>query len=77
MNPTIRLRNSPTFEVAVLIANAPQLFLSFAYLAYNNLFTRLQMAKEWAFMSVEYVPLRVTDPKGQQVSTYRLQLPCE
>jgi hypothetical protein len=64
-----------SFVDAVLIANSPQLLLSFCYLAYNNLFTRLQMAKEWALMSTAYRPLRVTDPKGDQISTYRLQLP--
>ncbi|KAI0016513.1 hypothetical protein F4780DRAFT_797808 [Xylariomycetidae sp. FL0641] len=60
---------------AVLIANSPQLLLSFCYLAYNNLFTRLQMAREWAQFSEGYHPLRVTDPKGEQYATYRLQLP--
>ncbi|ETS82215.1 hypothetical protein PFICI_07217 [Pestalotiopsis fici W106-1] len=64
-----------SFASAVLVANSPQLLLSFCYLAYNNLFTRLQMAKEWATYSQGYYPLRVTDPKGEQFSTYRLQLP--
>ncbi|KAI1344923.1 hypothetical protein F5Y15DRAFT_410610 [Xylariaceae sp. FL0016] len=43
--------------------------------AYNTLFTRLQMAREWSTYSEGYQALRVTDPKGQQFSTYRLQLP--
>ncbi|KAI0847467.1 hypothetical protein F5Y00DRAFT_271216 [Daldinia vernicosa] len=64
-----------TFTQGVLIANSPQLLLSFCYLAYNNLFTRLQMAREWSLFSEGYQPLRVTDPKGGQYSTYRLQLP--
>ncbi|GAW25293.1 hypothetical protein SAMD00023353_0401920 [Rosellinia necatrix] len=59
----------------VVLANSPQLLLSFCYLAYNNLFTRLQMAQEWAAFGEGYSPLRVTDPRGQQYSTYRLQLP--
>ncbi|KAI0117928.1 hypothetical protein GGR51DRAFT_545815 [Nemania sp. FL0031] len=59
----------------VLLANSPQLLLSFCYIAYNNLFTRLQMAKEWAKFSEGYNPLRVTEPRGQQYSTYRLSLP--
>lgn len=33
------------------------------------------MAKEWAAMSTRYKALRVTNPKGQQISTYFLQLP--
>ncbi|KAM0816085.1 hypothetical protein AB5N19_01886 [Seiridium cardinale] len=64
-----------TFTGGVLAANSPQLLLSFCYLAYNNLFTRLQMAKEWSEFSLGYRPLRVTDPKGEQYATYRLQLP--
>ncbi|CAJ2502401.1 Uu.00g097950.m01.CDS01 [Anthostomella pinea] len=60
---------------AVLLANSPQLLLSFCYLAYNNMFTRLQMAREFAQFSDGYHPLRVTEPKGNQYSTYRLQLP--
>ncbi|KAK9420702.1 hypothetical protein SUNI508_00793 [Seiridium unicorne] len=52
-----------TFIGGVLAANSPQLLLSFCYLAYNNLFTRLQMAKEWSEFSLGYRPLRVTDPK--------------
>ncbi|KAI1658111.1 hypothetical protein F4813DRAFT_54132 [Daldinia decipiens] len=64
-----------TFTQGVLIANSPQLLLSFCYLAYNNLFTRLQMAREWSLFSEGYEPLRVTSPKGDQYSTYRLQLP--
>ncbi|KAG8164133.1 hypothetical protein KVR01_006051 [Diaporthe batatas] len=74
-NKTIGFPFSPTFEQAILIANSPQLFLSFAYLALNGLFTRFHMAKEWAAMSTRYKALRVTNPKGQQISTYFLQLP--
>ncbi|OTA69970.1 hypothetical protein K449DRAFT_360814 [Hypoxylon sp. EC38] len=64
-----------TFMSGVLLANSPQLLLSLCYLAYNNLFTRLQMAREWSLFSEGYHALRVTDPKGDQYSTYRLQLP--
>ncbi|KAI1455288.1 hypothetical protein F4805DRAFT_468796 [Annulohypoxylon moriforme] len=64
-----------SFMSGVLLANSPQLLLSFCYLTYNNLFTRLQMAREWSLYSEGYHPLRVTDPKGEQFSTYRLQLP--
>lgn len=76
-NETIRFPGlfSPTFEQAILIANLPQLFLSFAYLAFNGLFTRLHMAKEWSALSTRYKALRVTNPQGQQNSTYFLQLP--
>ncbi|KAI1324847.1 hypothetical protein F5Y16DRAFT_379730 [Xylariaceae sp. FL0255] len=60
---------------AVLLANSPQIFLAIWYLTFNNLLTRLQLAREWSKLSEGYHPLRVTDPKGAQFSTYRLQLP--
>ncbi|KAF4479188.1 hypothetical protein CGGC5_v012111 [Colletotrichum fructicola Nara gc5] len=63
------------FLSSVVIANIPQLFLSFWYLTYNSLITRLEMSQEWALLSVDYQPLRVTQPRGLQTSTYRLQLP--
>ncbi|KAF4911889.1 hypothetical protein CGCVW01_v011272 [Colletotrichum viniferum] len=63
------------FLSSVIIANIPQLFLSFWYYAYNTLITRLQMSQEWALLSVDYQPLRVTQPEGLQTSTYGLQLP--
>ncbi|KAM0553267.1 hypothetical protein ACHAPJ_007557 [Fusarium lateritium] len=63
------------FMHLVLLANIPQLILSVSYLQFNHLITRMVMAKEWARMSTKYRPLRVTDPQGEQTSTYRLQLP--
>ncbi|KAI0875522.1 hypothetical protein GGS24DRAFT_515444 [Hypoxylon argillaceum] len=72
-NPFIPL--SLSLVNSILLSNSPQLLLSFCYLAYNNLFTRLQMAKEWARFNEGYNSLRVTEPRGQQYSTYRLQLP--
>jgi hypothetical protein len=60
---------------ATLLANSAQIVLTFSYLLYNVLFTRLLAAKEWASMSMSFKPLRVTAPRGQQVSSYRLQLP--
>lgn len=63
------------FYHLVLLANTPQLLLSLIYLTFNSLLTQICMAREWASFSTVYQPLRVTDPKGEQVSTYRLQLP--
>ncbi|ETS86638.1 hypothetical protein PFICI_00466 [Pestalotiopsis fici W106-1] len=60
---------------AILIANAPQLMLTEGYFSYNSIFTRLVLAREWFSYTVAARPLRVTDPRGEQVSTYRLQLP--
>lgn len=67
---------SPDFLIPLtLTANAPQLLLSFSYFVYNSLLTRLCAEKEWYSYSRDYLPLRVTEPKGAQRSTYRLQLP--
>ncbi|KAL8685755.1 MAG: hypothetical protein Q9218_007560 [Villophora microphyllina] len=59
----------------VLLANLPQLFLSFLYLTYNGLFTCMLLGQEWASYAHHRKPLRVTWPRGEQRSTYRLQLP--
>ncbi|KAI1359401.1 hypothetical protein F5Y08DRAFT_332352 [Xylaria arbuscula] len=74
--------NSPIIQLdltlisAVLIANSPQLLLTLCYFTYNNIFTHLHSAREWAQYGYGFFPLRVTDPKqGHQLSTYRLQLP--
>ncbi|KAI8946615.1 hypothetical protein F4801DRAFT_596340 [Xylaria longipes] len=74
-NPRVFIGHNIILAQAILLANSPQLLLSFCYLAYNNLFTRMQMAKEWAMFTTAYHPLRVTEPKGEQFATYRLQLP--
>ncbi|RGP73074.1 hypothetical protein FLONG3_6389, partial [Fusarium longipes] len=58
-----------------MVANSPQLILSICYLAYNGLFTRMLAEFEWSKYSIEFRALRVTEPKGNQNSTYRLQLP--
>ncbi|KAF4985765.1 hypothetical protein FGRMN_11105 [Fusarium graminum] len=58
-----------------MVANTPQLVLSICYLAYNGLFTRMLAEFEWSKYSVQFRALRVTEPKGKQNSTYRLQLP--
>ena len=60
----------------ILMANTPQILISLWYLVYNQLLTRLVMAREWArFSSGKPQPLRVTYPRGHQVSTYFLSLP--
>ena len=59
----------------VLIANSPQLLLSYLYFAYNGLYSCMLLAEEWSQHAYRQRPLRVTSPKGTQRSTYRLQLP--
>lgn len=58
-----------------ITANVPQIILSLSYFSYNALFTRMQAEAEWNAFSIRYQPLRVTSPRGDQRSTYRLQLP--
>lgn len=59
----------------ILIANLPQVLLSFLYLTYNALFTSMLLAEEWSGFAHERKTLRVTCPVGKQRSTYWLQLP--
>ena len=59
----------------VLLANLPQIILSFVFLTYNGLFTCMLMGKEWNDFAHRRKPLRVTLPRGTQQSTYRLQIP--
>ncbi|KAK7976322.1 26S proteasome non-ATPase regulatory subunit 12 [Apiospora arundinis] len=65
----------PDFLGILLFANLPQLIISFCYLTINNLYTQLQAEQEWNSYSAFSQPLRVSYPAGEQVSTYRLQLP--
>ncbi|KAI0140020.1 hypothetical protein F4776DRAFT_677265 [Hypoxylon sp. NC0597] len=63
---------------ALLVANLPQFLLSYCFYSYNTLVTRLLAEKEFNSYSVApHKPLRVSYPKGDQVSTYWLQLPYQ
>ncbi|KAI6352151.1 hypothetical protein MCOR25_009535 [Pyricularia grisea] len=64
-----------TYLQVLLITNIPQIIFSFCYLAINTLFTQLQVEQEWNSYAESYKPLRVSYPTGEQISTYRLQLP--
>lgn len=75
LNGESSLKEGNSASTLVLIANTPQLILSICYLVYNGLFTRLCSEYEWAAYSTKFATLRVSDKKGQQRSTYRLQLP--
>ncbi|KAF2637830.1 hypothetical protein P280DRAFT_530196 [Massarina eburnea CBS 473.64] len=57
------------------LANLPQLLLSFGYFTINTLCTCMASAEEWNNMARKRKGLRVTDPQGDQRSTYFLQLP--
>ena len=60
---------------AVLVANSPQLVLSFLYFAYNGIFTCMLITEEWCGYALKRKPLRVSSPKGVQRGTHYLQLP--
>lgn len=57
------------------VANAPQLVLSFCYIAINSECTAMASASEWNNMGKQRKGLRVTRPHGEQRETYFLQLP--
>ena len=59
----------------VLLANSPQLVFSFLYLLYNATYTSMLQGAEWAEFASKRKPLRVTSPKGEQRTTYYLELP--
>ncbi|KAF4539552.1 uncharacterized protein LTHEOB_9941 [Lasiodiplodia theobromae] len=69
-------RTLPTTALAI-IANTPQLLLSLAYLLSNRLVTALALSREWSAYATgpAHKPLRTTHPRGQQRSTYWLQIP--
>ncbi|KAI0193810.1 hypothetical protein F4808DRAFT_355826 [Astrocystis sublimbata] len=57
------------------IVNLPQLVLSNFYVTLNSIFTYFIVELEWASFGEVYKTLRVTNKKGEQRSTHRLQLP--
>ncbi|KAF7510338.1 hypothetical protein GJ744_006834 [Endocarpon pusillum] len=64
-----------TVITSVLIANIPQPILSSLYLLFNGVLTSMLLADEWSGYAHKRKPLRVSDPKPGQRSTYFLQLP--
>lgn len=67
----------PTDMVSLtLIANLPQLILSFLYFSYNGLFTAMLLGYEWLSYADKRKGLRTSSkPVRHQRSTYFLQLP--
>ena len=60
---------------ASVLANAPQILVSYNYLAYNGLFTSMLATAEWVNYSIRRRGLRVAWPRGQQRVTTFLSLP--
>lgn len=75
MNHSQDLSGAGGVVLIVLVANSPQIILSFLYFSYNGIFTCMLLAKEWSRYGSKSSFLRVTTPTGRQRSTYRLQLP--
>jgi hypothetical protein len=60
----------------VIVANTPQLLLSFLYLNYNGVMTVMSLAREFSRYGLRQNGLRVSaNPRGAQRSTYFLQPP--
>jgi len=73
-NSQVRSLEVTTLQ-ATLLANTPQLALSTCYFALNGMATRMLAELEIASFCVGWRTLRVSQKKGSQRSTYRLQLP--
>jgi hypothetical protein len=58
-----------------ILANIPQALLSYFYLLFNSILTSMLVGAEWTRFYLSRKPLRVSNPKGQQRSTYWLQVP--
>lgn len=71
---TVQTKTSQTLFAAVIIANSPQVLFSTLYFMYNDLFTSMVTAAEWAQFATVRKALRVSKPKTGQRSTYWLQL---
>ncbi|KAF8537423.1 hypothetical protein BDD12DRAFT_226701 [Trichophaea hybrida] len=60
---------------AALLGNSPQFILSFLYLMYNSIITNMLMGAEWNRYAHCRKMLRVSNPRGNQKSTYWLHVP--
>jgi hypothetical protein len=64
------------FFVSVIVANLPQIIVSYLYLLYNGLLTCLLVAAEWSRFAVRKRSLRVSEnATGFQTSGFFLSVP--
>ncbi|GME42265.1 hypothetical protein GTA08_BOTSDO06373 [Neofusicoccum parvum] len=70
-------RSPGALSLMVLIANFPQAYLSKFYLLFNGLITSMTLADEWNRHAYKRRALRVSEPRGEQRSTYFLQVPYQ
>jgi len=69
-------RSGSGLIIDIIMANTVQLAVSATYFLYNSLYTAQYAALEWTtFITGARKALRVTYPRGQQRSTFYLQLP--
>ena len=59
----------------VLLANLPQVILSFLYLMYNGIWTCMLAEYEWTRFAFFRKGLRVSKPRGEQRASFYLELP--
>ena len=64
-----------SLTIDILLANAPQLALSFIYVIYNGLLTSMVQSAEYLRFSTHSKTLRVSAPVGGQRSTFWLNIP--
>ncbi|KAF1922793.1 uncharacterized protein M421DRAFT_426533 [Didymella exigua CBS 183.55] len=57
------------------LANMSQVVLSLCYMNLNSFYTTMTSATEWNNLAFTRKGLRVSEPRGEQQSTYFLQLP--
>jgi hypothetical protein len=76
---TINNHTTTGLLLNIIIANSPQVMVSFLYLFFNNILTRQLVSDEWVrFLRKDgKKPLRVSSPEGMQRSTYFLSLPLK
>lgn len=74
LNSLVKLPSNVSINSIILLVNTPQIIVSFLYVMYNGLFTCTLAAREISSFATNQKPLRVSEPVGQQRSTY-LSLP--
>lgn len=60
-----------------LLANTPQLAVSFLYFCLNDTLTRMILAADYNNFAIHQRPLRVSFPRGEQRSTWYLTIPYQ
>ncbi|KAJ5721210.1 uncharacterized protein N7483_009144 [Penicillium malachiteum] len=74
-NTLITINLSHNMIALILLANVPQLVLSIQYYLINSMLTCMLVAAEWDAYALHRKHLRVSNPHGEQRSTYYLSLP--